>query len=85
MLTSMLTSTRRGFHAPLPKHATLVAVFGLLAASAHTMHGSTFTLATAGCAKKHCTQAEDDAVNLSTPAPGVDRWTLKPVHGEFGT
>jgi hypothetical protein len=49
------------------------------------MHGSTFTLATAGCAKKHCTQAEDDAVNLSTPAPGVDRWTLKPVHGEFGT
>jgi len=69
MLTSMLTSTQRGFNAVSPKHATLVAVFGLLVASAHTMHGSTFTLATTGCSKKHCSQTEDDAVNLSTPAP----------------
>ena len=39
-------------------------LFGAASAEA-----SIFTLATTGCSKKHCSQTEDDAVNLSTPTP----------------
>jgi hypothetical protein len=36
---------------------------------APSAEASIFTLATTGCSKKHCSQTEGDAVNLSTPAP----------------
>ena len=45
----------------------LISVY--LSGSASAQAPVYFTLATTGCSKKHCSQTEDDAVNLSTPTP----------------